>query len=96
VSDVLERIDKRDKSTYSLSGGPLTLSRDDLNDLLHLAKLGKQMQWVSVNTPPKIEDVYLVRYSSGHKTTQAYSGVGSFCGGITHWMLLPPNPKEAK
>jgi hypothetical protein len=59
-------------------------------------KLGKQMQWVSDNTPPEIDDVYLVRYSSGYKTTQAYSGVGSFCGGITHWMPLPPDPKEAE
>jgi hypothetical protein len=71
--------------------------------VIDLAKLGKQMQWVSVKRLPELEtNVDILDIDNKRYMDAWHIGDGRFLAGdivfeadeVTHWMPLPPNPKE--
>jgi len=112
MSDVVERINRGEfvGGVYEVVGdGGITPNFKATAELLRLAKLGQQMQWVNVNDllPDKDDDVLVwvgttsVRACIG-KTPygRAWYLVDKNCylnfWNVTHWMPLPPNPNEAE
>jgi len=106
ISDVIERIKNGELSVVrSLKGEliaiksnfPFIRDEDAETELLQLAKLGQQMQWISVTDRlPTEEKFYFARYEDGRVSTGTFfKDLGRFNRGVTHWMPVPPNPKEA-
>lgn len=109
--DVLERIEKGEAHCHvrHMVLGCMYEDKSLSNELIELAKLGHRMQWVSVaDRLPRKDDVVLVwvgtvwvRACLG-KTPygQAWYLVdrNSYINihNVTHWMPLPPYPKEAE
>jgi hypothetical protein len=109
--DVLERIEKGELVSYVIEmviderGVKDVESRNDLSvELMCLAKIGKQMQWVSIkdNIPKKEEDVIVFRIDD-HNSCIGWIGEsgqwwsnGEMLHSVTHWMPVPPNPGENK
>lgn len=117
--DVLERIESKELNievlTLICDGSYCQIDSEELTEeLLQLAKLGKQMQWVSVkDRKPEHEEVvdiwvddgdgfnYRVpdaeyNAETGMFESQYYLPEDSDTDFVTHWMPLPPSPKEAE
>jgi hypothetical protein len=115
--DVLERIEKGESSVYvtqsyieiDASNEEIeeAMKQDDVDrvELLRLAKLGKQMQWVGVaHKPPKInehvivfhEDDCKIAYISTSRNWRSSDDGSGLYGTIKYWMPLPPNPGEGE
>ena len=123
MSNVIERLEKGELEIVKTSetkiinigqfkDGKIKIAvHDEMStaELLRLAKLGQQMQWVSVvdKLPEKDDDVLVwvgvtcVRACIGNTPYgQAWYLVDKHCYlnmyNVTHWMPLPPNPKEVQ
>lgn len=98
--NVIERIEKgeiniRLITDFARYGG--IIDDESKAELLRLAKLGQQMQWVSVykRFPEVNQDVLIAKGKSVDSGWLNLHGNFIGLGGIqpTHWMPLPPAPK---
>lgn len=102
--NVIEQIEKGEIIIQAF-GNEDGISKIVTDELLRLAKLGQQVQWVSIGERKpqngQVCDVWVV--PNGKRVTNIkYHGNG-FIGWaehdrdkITHWMPLPPAPKGAE
>ena len=100
---MLERI-KKDNLFVSVNYGDMDEfdPREDerlSQELIILAEIGQQMQWVSVkNGLPTTNGTYFTRYKDGRIGTGTFFlDVGRFnksnSGGVVAWMLIPESDK---
>jgi|GEM_PF-4332771 len=66
-----------------------------INEVLRLADIGQQMQWVECSERmPNSDGHYIVRNNIGREISYFFKRNGRFIdNNITHWMPLPKPPK---
>lgn len=100
MSDILERIERKEVMVVVgvRAGFAMTTSPNDSRELVRLAKLGQQMQWVSVKDRLPLPDAMVLCCSKDGVIHTGYHydcwHTGRFPVFVTHWMPLPPSPRE--
>lgn len=107
ANELIDRIERGEISVGAhyngIQGQSLNLqikqSKEAVDELLRLAKIGQQMQWVSVaeRLPEEGQtvDVLIKDLGRGYKLFRQtdYKFFGSFPIWVTHWMEIPPLPE---
>ena len=96
ISNVLEYLENWHKSPKR--GNFVTVGHETVADLLGFAKLGQQIQWVSVKNRLPDDGDYdiLINGKYGPRVMHVSDFLKYRSKFVTHWMPLPPNPKAVE